>query len=72
MLREVHHAVDVLSWMKTEGATKKPPHGYPDRLPLTAAEVQAFKDAQPETPDAVPLDDLNDWLGWPARPTKEA
>lgn len=52
--------------MQTEGATKKPPRGYPDRMPLTAAEVQAFKDAQPPIPEAAPVDEIRDWLGWSA------
>lgn len=71
MLREVAHRLDVLAWQKSEGATKNPPRDYPERMPLTAAEVQAYKDAQPPVPDSMPVDDMRDWLGWSASP-KEA
>lgn len=67
MLREVDHKLDVLAWMKTEDAHKKPPRNFPQRRPLTKSEVQAFQDAQPPELHAVPIDELNEWLGWPAR-----
>lgn len=69
MLREVKHGLDVLAWMKTEGATKKPPQGWPERLPLTAAEVKAAEDKAAPVYDAEPIEVMADFLGWP-RPNK--
>lgn len=65
MLREVKHGLDVLAWQQTESARKKPPHGYPERMPLTAAEVaQALAEEAPVY-DVEPIEDIADFLGWP-------
>lgn len=69
MLREVHHEVSVLTWMSTKDAQRKPPQNYPERMPLKAEEIKAYLDSQPPVPDVLPVDEMNDWLGWAKRPT---
>lgn len=70
MLREVHHGLAVLAWQRTEDATRRDPQNYPDRLPLTAEEVAAAKARQPDELDAVSVEEMNDWLGWAPRPSR--
>lgn len=64
MLREVHHSIDVLLWRQTEGAQANPPRGYPERVPLTAADRAEWDAAHAPEYDAMTLEEAADFLGW--------
>ena len=58
LLREIEHGTRVLAWMKTRDGQKG--RNYPVRIPLTVAEQE---DTSGIRPDAMPVDEMNTWLG---------
>lgn len=68
MLREVEHSIRVLAWQQTKDATLDSPKNYPERIPLTSAAIAAAKERAPLEAAPLPIEELNDWLGWPERP----
>ena len=63
MLREIEHGIRVLQWQKTEDATKNTPRHYPQPIPLTEDEAEALRPER-EKYDALPIDEMREWLGW--------
>lgn len=64
LLRAIEHDLRVLAWQSTADARAREPQHYPVELPLTEAEAEAQK---PEREfDAMPIEEMNRILGWPA------
>jgi hypothetical protein len=65
MLREIHHAITVLAWQRTDAAAATPPRDYPERIPLTEAEREAAEQKAAPTYESLPVEEMADFLGWP-------
>jgi hypothetical protein len=66
LLREIDHDLRVLAWQRTSDAQLRPEsqREYPERLPLSAAEVKAAKAKAPLIPSPLPIAEMAKWLGW--------